>query len=184
VWSEFSPLGAFLLSLIIWFCLSTTSSSSPLTSSHILRAMSQQRKYILKNNVLTLNPDFETSRHASGNSKQKTSSSAVAAPVVPLAIISSQNDLFMIQNIQTENGIIIEEDLPSSTVETIRYMQTTEYNTYFSVPSDRNLFDELCTYFIRYEVPIGLLTKLLVLRNYRLNFMVDDSGSMSSETDV
>jgi hypothetical protein len=150
--------------------------------------MSQQRKYILKNNVLTLNPDFEISnekKKGSKNGKQhKNNSTASAAPIVPLAIISSQNDLVMIQNIQTENGIIIEEDIPSSTVETIRYMQTTEYNSYFSVSSDRNLFDDLCTYFIRYEVPIGLITKLLVLRDYRLNFMVDDSGSMANETDV
>lgn len=151
--------------------------------------MSQQRKYILKNNVLTLNPDFEISNEKkkgskNGKQQQKNNSTASAAPIVPLAIISSQNDLVMIQNIQTENGIIIEEDIPSSTVETIRYMQTTEYNSYFSVSSDRNLFDDLCTYFIRYEVPIGLITKLLVLRDYRLNFMVDDSGSMANETDV
>lgn len=31
---------------------------------------------------------------------------------------------------------------------------------------------------------MGLLSKLLKLRDYRINLLVDDSGSMSSATDV
>jgi hypothetical protein len=34
------------------------------------------------------------------------------------------------------------------------------------------------------EVPVGLVTKVLDLEKYRLNFMVDDSGSMMAKTDV
>jgi hypothetical protein len=127
-----------------------------------------RKKYLMQNGILTLNP-----RYGSANTSTKQSP---VASVLPLAIISSQEDVPMIQQLQSENGIVLAEEMPFSTVETIRYMQTPEYCSYFNVSSERNLFDELCSYFIRYEIPIGLVTKLLVLRDYRLNFMVDDSG--------
>ena len=50
--------------------------------------------------------------------------------------------------------------------------------------SDGELFNGLSDYFCQYEVPVGLISKLLKLRDYRLNFLVDDSGSMTARTDV
>lgn len=46
------------------------------------------------------------------------------------------------------------------------------------------MFEGLSNYFVQYEVPMGLLAKVLELRNYRINLLVDDSGSMMSTTDV
>jgi hypothetical protein len=143
----------------------------------------EKKKYLLQNGVLTLNPRYNhtpnssTTNFQSPHLQQQISSHG---SILPLAIISSQDDVPMIQQLQSDNGIVITEEMPFSTMETIRYMQTPEYCSYFNVTSERNLFDELCAYFIRYEIPIGLVTKLLVLRDYRLNFMVDDSGDLPS----
>lgn len=138
--------------------------------------MKKTKKYTHSNGILTINPDY--SREQSQN---RQTIIPTAHPVIPLAIICSQEDISSINEIQIDNT---QENIPLSTLNTIREMQSPEYLSYFNVTADRNLFEELCTYFIRYEVPIGLLTKLMALKNYRLNFMIDDSGSMSCETDV
>lgn len=44
--------------------------------------------------------------------------------------------------------------------------------------------DLLSQWFARYEAPIGLINKLLALSEYKLNFIIDDSVSMGSDTDV
>lgn len=50
--------------------------------------------------------------------------------------------------------------------------------------NSQDLYQGLMDYFVIYEIPIGLLNKLLELRNYRLNFMIDDSGSMMNHSDA
>lgn len=133
--------------------------------------MNNRSKYSHHNGILTVN-----------SQNQETTTIPVATPVIPLAIICSQDDITEINGFPTENGRM--QNIPISTLNTIREMQAPEYLSYFNVTSERNLFEELCTYFIRYEVPIGLLTKLMALKDYRLNFMIDDSGSMGCQTDV
>ena len=46
------------------------------------------------------------------------------------------------------------------------------------------LLEELTDYFVQFEVPVGMINKLVALKDYRLNFIIDDSGSMRSSTDV
>ena len=46
------------------------------------------------------------------------------------------------------------------------------------------LYTGLTNLFATYEVPIGLLNKLLVLQMYRLWMIIDDSGSMKANSDV
>jgi hypothetical protein len=43
--------------------------------------------------------------------------------------------------------------------------------------------ERLTNIFARFEVPIGMLTKLMQLSEYAINIVIDDSGSMSSPTD-
>ena len=62
-------------------------------------------------------------------------------------------------------------------------LQGDAYKTNFG-DSSQDLYQGLMDYFIIYEIPIGLLNKLLELRNYRLNFMIDDSGSMQAASDA
>lgn len=47
-----------------------------------------------------------------------------------------------------------------------------------------DLLDELTDYFVQFEVPVGMINKILALKDYRLNFIIDDSGSMRAATDV
>ncbi|STX28562.1 Uncharacterised protein [Legionella beliardensis] len=47
-----------------------------------------------------------------------------------------------------------------------------------------DLLDGLSNVFARYEVPIGLVNKLLALTEYSLNFIIDDSGSMNTPSDL
>lgn len=46
------------------------------------------------------------------------------------------------------------------------------------------LLDELTDYFVQFEVPVGMINKVVALKDYRLNFIIDDSGSMRAATDV
>lgn len=46
------------------------------------------------------------------------------------------------------------------------------------------LLDELTEYFLQFEVPVGMINKIVALKDYRLNFIIDDSGSMRQSTDV
>lgn len=62
-------------------------------------------------------------------------------------------------------------------------LQGNDYKTNFG-DTDQDLYQGLMDYFVVYEIPIGLLNKLLELRNYRLNFMIDDSGSMMNSSDA
>lgn len=65
-------------------------------------------------------------------------------------------------------------------------MSSPEYVMHMGQPpvEQKSLFDQLIDYFIVYEVPIGLINKLLELRHYRLNFLIDDSGSMQLQSDA
>lgn len=149
---------------------------------------SKPKKYIFINGVMTLNPEYfegggkeqssSPSSSSSNNNNNLSEGNKGGIIVVPLAIVSSELDARVAREVQAEQGgVIIEEEFPFSTITAIQYMQTEEYRSYF--PGDSSLFEELCHYFIIYEVPIGLITKLLVLKDYRLNFMVDDSGKLS-----
>jgi hypothetical protein len=46
------------------------------------------------------------------------------------------------------------------------------------------LLEELTDYFVQFEVPVGMINKVVALKDYRLNFIIDDSGSMRAATDV
>jgi hypothetical protein len=50
------------------------------------------------------------------------------------------------------------------------------------LPPPMDMERELALLFAKYEVPIGLLKKLRLLRNYDLNFILDDSSSMIQVT--
>lgn len=163
------------------------------------------RKYIFINGVMTLNPEYsETKSNTSTNTNTNTNTAnkTNTITVTPLAIISSENDILIAKEVKLEEGGSVqqeEEELPQTTLNAIHFMQTEEYNSYFQTTSlsnttnpthttnnnstennqVKNLFEELCHYFIIYEIPIGLISKLFVLKDYRLNFMVDDSGLIS-----
>lgn len=45
-------------------------------------------------------------------------------------------------------------------------------------------FDSLCNLFVKFEIPRGMVFKLLSLSGFRLHFIIDDSGSMTYDSDA
>jgi hypothetical protein len=131
------------------------------------------KKYIFVNGVMKLNPEFNKS--VGQQSAQAHASQAIA----PLAIMSCPADFVAANEAQQSSGSSTEIQLPQSAINAIGVMQGESYLAHYTVAPERNLFEELCEHFVVHEVPIGLISKLLVLQNYRLNFMVDDSGNSS-----
>ena len=126
-------------------------------------------KYIFENGVMKMNPAFNA---------QAGRPAPPPAANQPLAVVTCMADAQMYAGATGQEFHIA----PSATA-AMEEMQSPAYQAYFEI-SDGQLFDELSNYFAQYEVPVGLLSKLLELRKYRINIMVDDSGSMMSSTDV
>jgi hypothetical protein len=78
--------------------------------------------------------------------------------------------------------------LADSTVASMDIMQDEEYvanlqSTGTEIDGGQFL-DQLSEYFTQYEVPVGMINKLMALQLYRLDFIIDDSGSMNGPSDV
>jgi hypothetical protein len=172
----------------------TDSNLSSLSIPSQTISTSKPKKYIFIGGVMKLNPEYDNYvSNTSNTSSQGISSSSshstpmnhtVTPPVAPLAIISSFADIEVANDVCGGNGNDIQ--LSNTTSNAIQVMMDETYLSNYSstIISEQSLFDGLCNYFVIYEVPIGLISKLMELRNYRLNFMIDDSGSMGSQTDV
>ena len=128
-------------------------------------------KYIFVNGVLKLNPQYTEQ------------SSTIARPKEALAIVSSVQDI-----VKASEASGQELKLASSTISAMTTMSEPSYLKKFETtePLDGgNLLDGLYGLFEKYEVPMGLVNKLLALTEYdQLDFIIDDSGSMGNDTDA
>lgn len=70
--------------------------------------------------------------------------------------------------------------LSDSTVASLDIMQDEEYGRGLVGPHSKfdggEMLDQLTDYFVKYEVPVGMINKLMALQLYFLNFIIDDSG--------
>lgn len=75
--------------------------------------------------------------------------------------------------------------LPEVTIAAIDQYQD-EFTTKFPLNNeDRDeLLDQLLQEFSKHEVPLGILRELMKLKDYELEFIIDDSGSMAGQSDV
>ena len=74
-----------------------------------------------------------------------------------------------------------------STVSTMESMQDSSFlNSFHSVGEldGGELLEGLTEYFIKFEIPVGMIHKLFDLRKYRLSFLVDDSGMIRKWQDM
>lgn len=153
------------------------------------------KKYIFVNGVMKLNPEFVAATGGGGNATPAvvtppaapagaepapSSSQPPLAPLVePLQVISSLDDVVQATDAQSDaTGVPMQ--LTDSTVQAIQHSQADDYVGQFNIgTSDTNVvLDGLTEAFVQYEVPIGMIKKLQDLAAYRLNFIIDDSGSM------
>lgn len=124
-------------------------------------------------------PPPYSSSSDSNNNNNDSSSPPPPYSIEPLQVISSLNDVADATDAQTDaTGIPLQ--LSNNTIDTIQQLQSDEYVAQFNISPDNAylLLEGLTDSFVQYEVPIGMINKLHSLSLYRLNFIVDDSGSM------
>jgi hypothetical protein len=137
------------------------------------------KKYAKVNGVMKLNPEYKKWKEAQGGGAPATT---VADPSKALPIVSSMEDHEMISDASAANGgkeILLSE----STNSTIEMMQEPEICVEAGMTPD-TMVDELGAILNKYEVPMGLMNKLMMLSEFQsLEFIIDDSGSMTLLTD-
>jgi len=134
------------------------------------------KKYVKVNGVMKLNPEFKRWQEAQTGVGTATSlpNSAQALPVV-----SSMED-----HMQLNNDLGTDIPLAESTDATIEMMQEPEFCVDAGMNPD-TMVDEIGSVLSKYEVPMGLMNKLMMLSEYNsLEFIMDDSGSMQCATDT
>jgi len=145
--------------------------------------MAKPKKYLFDNGVMKLNPEYAAWKAAQDDSPAPP---AQPADQVPLAVVSSMDDVAVASEQQLEaTGTNFQ--LAESTTATMETMQEEEFTNEFEQPGGvdgSELLDGLTEYFVKFEVPLGLINKLMALKQYDLRFIVDDSGSMNATTDT
>ena len=107
---------------------------------------------------------------------------ATGAPVkqagaVPLAIVSTMDD-------QAQMGAVTQLPIPNQLSQTVQTMQSPQFVQHFAGTDGGDLIDGLGEIFSRLEIPMGLMSKLMALQGRVLIFTIDDSGSMSSPSNL
>jgi hypothetical protein len=129
-------------------------------------------KYIFVNGVMKLNPAYGA---------QTNTQSTVAKPLEALAIVSSTTEIMDVSISNPDKPIT----LAPSTTSSMEIMQDSYYLQSLGNKVDGGrLLDDITKVFAKYEVPIGLINKLLALTDSELYFILDDSGSMMGTSDV
>merc|ERR1719410_928553 len=127
---------------------------------------------------MKLNPEYKKWKE-SMNEK----GSSVLVPKDALPIVSNMDDLISLNETMVKNGdaeIAAAESLNA----TIEIMQEPEVSREAGMPPNK-MVDMLGAVMTKYETPMGLMNKLLMLSEYDvLEFIVDDSGSMTLKTDT
>jgi len=132
-------------------------------------------KYVFIDRVMQLNPEYQKWMEA----QSKTPATTVTEPEIALPIISNMDDYQ-----QLNQGIDIDIPLTGFTTETMTRIQEPEFCLDAGLQVDTAL-DDLGSIFNKYEIPLGLLSKLMILNNFEsLEFIIDDSGSMGCHSDT
>lgn len=143
-----------------------------------------QRKYIFQNGRPVLNPEYKPE---SGNDAPPSYSESNAPPpysvavAAPLTIVSTMQD-------QIDISEVTKLDVPKQFQDTIATMQSEAYIKGFGADNKNvdggKLIDGLTDLFRRYEIPIGLMSKLTALQGATLHFKIDNSGSMADPSNL
>lgn len=141
-------------------------------STIIMSSPASIPKYKFINGIMRLNPDFVA---------QGGQSSTVAQPNQALAILSSTDDVMKVNFTYPNRPVQLSE----STTASMEIMQEPGYVQSLGRGVDAgSLLDDVTKVFGRYEIPLGLLNKLLALTDCELYFILDDSTSMTGTSDV
>lgn len=145
--------------------------------------MAKPKKYIFDNGVMKINPEYTTWKEAQSGGPVKPSK---PDDQLPVAVVSSMGDIADAGEEQyAATGTNLA--LSNSTAAAIEIIQDEEFTEQFQDPGGdldgSELLEGLTRHFARFEVPLGLINKLMALQLYHLKFIIDDSGSMNAPTD-
>jgi len=136
--------------------------------------MSPPKKYVKIAGVTKLNPEWKRWKESQSGKPATT----VPFPNEALPVISSMQDH---EVLCTVNG---DTPLAESTDATLEIMQEPDIALEAGMKPDE-IVDEIGAILNKYEVPMGLMNKLMILSEFDvIEFMVDDSGSMSMVSDT
>ncbi len=110
----------------------------------------------------------------------------VANPAQAITVVSSMDEV-----VQASTDCGAQFQLAPTTKQSIEVYQSDEFIQKFGTTppggaqiEGGDVLDGLTALFSMYEIPIGMLAKLRGLTPYCLNFIIDDSGSMKTATDL
>jgi len=140
------------------------------------------KKYTKVNGIMKLNPEYKAWKEK--ENKKATRPGEVVKPAT--TVINSSQALPIVANMddfskmQDDLGAI---PLAEATNATIEMMQDDDFAEDAGMDAD-DMIDKLGAMLGKYEIPIGLTNKLMMLSEYEsLEFIMDDSGSMQLRTD-
>lgn len=143
--------------------------------------MSPPKKYIKIDGVMKMNPAYKEwkTKQSGGAAGGIATATAVSVNPNALPVVSNMDDLM-----QMNEDLGMDVPLAESTDATIEMMQEPEISLEAGMQPDE-MVDELGAILGKYEVPMGLMNKLMMLSEFAsLEFIVDDSGSMQMSSDT
>lgn len=143
------------------------------------------KKYVKINGIMKMNPEYKTWKNQQ-NKAEAAGTSEAAKPAT--TVLNSSNALPVVSSMEDYEKLNedLNADIPlsESTSATIEMLQEPEIAAASGLQPD-DMIDELGKMLAKYEIPIGLTNKLLVLSEFQsLEFIIDDSGSMTLQTDT
>jgi len=138
------------------------------------------KKYVKINGIMKLNPEYKKwkEQQSMASTGQATpATTALSDQAIP--VVSSMED-----HAQMNEDFGQEVPLAEATNATIEMLQEPEISLEAGLQPDQ-MIDELGMLLARYEIPIGLTNKLMMLSEFAsLEFIIDDSGSMQMQSDT
>ncbi|WP_454783357.1 hypothetical protein [Legionella sp. WA2022007384] len=136
-----------------------------------------QPKYITVNGVMKKNPKYASEVNTIPTAQK---------PLNAIAVVSSPDEIFEASEIQLQSAKMV-VPMEATTSKTIEMLQKEETLQKYQSPTPLDggeIIDKIGEKFTQYATPFGLINQLIALTKYKLDFLIDDSGSMSNLTDV
>jgi hypothetical protein len=130
---------------------------------------------------MKLNPEYSAYKASTGAASSLTpveQSSTIILIIDALVVVSNMNDYEEYNNV---NGA--DRPMAESTSNTLEILQDEDIALSLGMPAD-DIVDAIGALFAKYEVPIGMMNKLMELQTFDgIHFLIDDSGSMGAGSD-
>jgi len=139
------------------------------------------KKYTKINGIMKMNPEYKKWKEAQVGAgvAGATPATTILNSAQALPVVSSMED-----HMKLNEDLKLDIPLAESTNATIEMLQEPEIAAEAGMESD-DMVDQLGELLEKYEIPIGLTNKLMMISEYQsLEFIVDDSGSMRLNTDT